>query len=91
MLRGHAPVAALCALAVTAGTATALFSLPLVPLGLALAGPAADAFGTDRMLIVCATLIVTATLAALLSPGVRSLRAAPAANQPELLEATTAS
>ncbi|MFF4305898.1 MFS transporter [Streptomyces sp. NPDC001601] len=66
-------------------------SLSLAPLGLALAGPAADAFGTDRMLIVCATLIVAATLAALLSPGVRSLRATPGADRPELLEATTAS
>ncbi|MGY5055342.1 MFS transporter [Streptomyces sp. 900105755] len=66
-------------------------SLSLAPLGLALAGPAADAFGTDRMLIVCATLIGTATVAALLSPGVRSLRAAPAADRPELLEATHAS
>jgi MFS family permease len=66
-------------------------SLTLAPLGLALAGPAADAFGTDRMLIVCASLIVAATLGALLSPGVRSLRAAPAAHQPELLEAETPS
>ncbi|MGW3132401.1 MFS transporter [Streptomyces sp. NPDC001123] len=66
-------------------------SLTLAPLGLALAGPAADAFGTDRMLIACAVLIVAATLAALLSPGVRSLRAAPGADQPELHEATTAS
>ncbi|MER6225626.1 MFS transporter [Streptomyces sp900105755] len=66
-------------------------SLSLAPLGLALAGPAADAFGTDRMLIVCTTLIVAATLAALLSPGVRSLRAAPGVDRPELLEATTAS
>ncbi|MBW8798770.1 MAG: MFS transporter [Streptomyces sp.] len=66
-------------------------SLTLAPLGLALAGPAADTFGTDRMLIVCATLIVAATLAALLSPGVRSLRATPGADRPELLEATTAS
>lgn len=66
-------------------------SLALAPLGLALAGPAADTFGTDRMLIVCAILIVAATLAALLSPGVRSLRAAPDADRPELLEATAAS
>ncbi|WP_234534984.1 MFS transporter [Streptomyces shenzhenensis] len=65
-------------------------SLTLAPLGLALAGPAADAFGTDRMLIVCAALIVAATLAALVSPGVRSLRA-PDAAQSGLLEASTAS
>lgn len=56
-------------------------SLALAPLGLALAGPAADAFGTGRMLVVCAVLIVTATLAALLSPGVRSLRV-PEAEEP---------
>lgn len=49
-------------------------SLALAPLGLALAGPAADTFGTDRMLLVCAGLIITATLTTLLSPGVRSLR-----------------
>ncbi|MGY5048003.1 MFS transporter [Streptomyces sp. 900105755] len=66
-------------------------SLSLAPLGLALAGPGADALGTDRMLIACAVLIVAATLAALLSPGVRSLRAAPGAARPELLEAPTAS
>ncbi|MER6534486.1 MFS transporter [Streptomyces sp900105755] len=66
-------------------------SLSLAPLGLALAGPGADALGTDRMLIACAVLIVAATLAALLSPGVRSLRAAPGADRPELLEAPTAS
>ncbi|MEU5538960.1 MFS transporter [Streptomyces sp. NPDC020362] len=50
-------------------------SLALAPLSLAAAGPAAIAFGTDRMLLVCAGLIVTATLATLLSPSVRSLRA----------------
>ncbi|MEW1773887.1 MFS transporter [Streptomyces sp. NPDC086777] len=66
-------------------------SLSLAPLGLALAGPAADAFGTDRMLVVSATLIATATLAALLAPGVRSLRAAPAAHRRGLLEAETSS
>ncbi|MGW2957525.1 MFS transporter [Streptomyces sp. NPDC001220] len=64
-------------------------SLTLAPLGLALAGPAADAFGTDRMLEVCAVLIVAATLAALLSPAVRSLRA-PDADRPEPLVAGTA-
>ncbi|MGW2572512.1 hypothetical protein [Streptomyces sp. NPDC001537] len=50
-------------------------SLSLAPLGLAVAGPTADAFGTNRILEVCAVLIVAATLAALLSPAVRSLRA----------------
>ncbi|MFE2063601.1 MFS transporter [Streptomyces sp. NPDC059467] len=50
-------------------------SLALAPLGLALAGPAADRFGTDRMLLVCAGLIIVATCAAFVSPSVRSLRA----------------
>ncbi|MEU2617304.1 MFS transporter [Streptomyces sp. NPDC007157] len=63
-------------------------SLALAPLGLAVAGPAADAFGTDRMLVICAVLIVTATLAALLSPGVRSLRA-PDADRPRTPAAST--
>ncbi|MGW7823068.1 MFS transporter [Streptomyces puniciscabiei] len=50
-------------------------SLALAPLGLALAGPAADTFGTDRMLLVFAGVIVLAGLAALASPSVRTLRA----------------
>ncbi|MFI1768774.1 MFS transporter [Streptomyces sp. NPDC020800] len=54
-------------------------SLAFAPLGLAAAGPAAGRFGTDPMLLVCAGLIVTATFAAILSPGVRSLRAPDAA------------
>ncbi|MEU5713344.1 MFS transporter [Streptomyces flaveolus] len=66
-------------------------SLALAPLGLALAGPAADAFGTDRMLLVCAGLIVTATLAALLSPGVRSLRTPTPDPPPPLVAGTPTS
>ncbi|MEW2515443.1 MFS transporter [Streptomyces sp. NPDC046870] len=50
-------------------------SLALAPLGLALAGPAADHFGTDHMLLAFAGVIIIASLAALASPGVRTLRA----------------
>ncbi|MGW4562213.1 MFS transporter [Streptomyces sp. NPDC004561] len=66
-------------------------SLSLAPLGLALAGPAADAFGTGEVLLACAGLIVTATLAALLSPGVRSLRAPDPGLTASLVAGTSAS
>lgn len=51
-------------------------SLAFAPLGLLAAGPAADALGTDRVLLGCAALVVLATAAALLSPQVRTLRTA---------------
>ncbi|NUP82404.1 MAG: MFS transporter [Nonomuraea sp.] len=52
-----------------------LGSLMFGPIGLMLAGPAAHVFGTEGALLGCAVLVVLSTLAALLSPGVRSLRA----------------
>lgn len=51
-------------------------SLALAPLGLLAAGPVAASVGTDKALAGCAALVVLATTAALLSPRVRTLRAA---------------
>lgn len=48
-------------------------SFVAVPLGEVLAGPAAHHFGTRPTLLVCAAIIVTATLAAVATPGVRRL------------------
>ncbi|NUW43238.1 MFS transporter [Nonomuraea rhodomycinica] len=53
----------------------ALGSLMFGPLGLMLAGPVAALVGTREALLGCAALVVLSTLAALLSPGVRNLRA----------------
>jgi MFS family permease len=53
----------------------ALGSLMFGPIGLMLAGPAAAAFGARPTLLACAGIITLATLAALLSPDVRRLRA----------------
>ncbi|MET9531111.1 MFS transporter [Streptomyces sp. NPDC006649] len=53
-------------------------SLALAPLGLLVAGPIAAVVGTRAALTGCAVLTVLATCGALLSPQVRSLRAAPA-------------
>ncbi|MFI6927527.1 MFS transporter [Nonomuraea spiralis] len=52
-----------------------LGSLMFGPIGLMLAGPAAKVFGTEGALLGCAALVVLSTLAALLAPGVRNLRA----------------
>ncbi|MEV5329117.1 MFS transporter [Nonomuraea fastidiosa] len=52
-----------------------LGSLMFGPVGLLLAGPAATFIGTRESLLGCAAIIVISTLAALLSPGVRNLRA----------------
>ncbi|GAA3665683.1 MFS transporter [Nonomuraea antimicrobica] len=52
-----------------------LGSLMFGPIGLLLAGPAAGVFGTEEALLGCAVLVTVSTLAALLSPGVRNLRA----------------
>ncbi|MEV4474233.1 MFS transporter [Nonomuraea sp. NPDC049504] len=52
-----------------------LGSLMFGPIGLLLAGPAAAVFGTQQALLGCAALVLLSTLAALLSPGVRNLRA----------------
>jgi len=53
----------------------ALGSLLLGPLGLVLAGPAAERFGTHPSLVACGLVMVVTTLGALCSPGVRNLRA----------------
>lgn len=52
-----------------------LGSMMFGPIGLLLAGPAAALFGTEEALLGCAVIVVVSTLAALLSPGVRNLRA----------------
>ncbi|MFF4622973.1 MFS transporter [Nonomuraea jabiensis] len=52
-----------------------LGSMMFGPIGLLLAGQAADMFGTEETLLACAVIIVLSTLAALLAPGVRNLRA----------------
>ncbi|MFI6738764.1 MFS transporter [Nonomuraea sp. NPDC050451] len=52
-----------------------LGSMMFGPIGLLLAGQAADLFGTEETLLACAVIIVLSTLAALLAPGVRNLRA----------------
>ncbi len=53
----------------------ALGSLMLGPVGMLGAGPIAVAIGPKPALLGCAAIIVAATLAALLAPGVRNLRA----------------
>lgn len=54
----------------------ALGSLFLGPLGLVLAGPAADHIGAHTSLVVCGVIMLVASLGALLVPDVRNLRAA---------------
>lgn len=51
-----------------------LVSLGLMPVGLALAGPAASAFGRTPVLLVAAGTMVVTTLAVIPVPGVRELR-----------------
>ncbi|NRQ36458.1 MFS transporter [Nonomuraea sp. NN258] len=53
----------------------ALGSMMFGPIGLMVAGPVAAVFGTEATLLGCAGLVVLSTLAALLSPAVRNLRA----------------
>ncbi|WP_219464420.1 MFS transporter [Nonomuraea rhizosphaerae] len=53
----------------------ALGSLMFGPIGLMLAGPVQGLVGTRNALLGCGALVVLSTLAALLSPGVRNLRA----------------
>jgi MFS family permease len=62
----------------------ALGSFMFGPIGLLLAGPAVVAFGAKPSLLVCAAVMVVATLAALLSPDVRRMRA-PATPPPHPL------
>ncbi|MFD2348467.1 MFS transporter [Nonomuraea ferruginea] len=53
----------------------ALGSLMFGPIGLMLAAPAAALMGVQNALLACGGLVVLSTCAALLSPGVRNLRA----------------
>lgn len=57
----------------------ALGSLVLGPLGLVLAGPAADHFGVHPVLIFCGIVIAVAATAALCVPAVRNLRSGTSA------------
>ncbi|HEY0700245.1 MAG TPA: MFS transporter, partial [Micromonospora sp.] len=61
----------------------ALGSYMFGPIGLLAAGPAAVAFGPRPMLAACGVLIAAVTLVALLSPGVRRLRAPVGGPVPE--------
>jgi hypothetical protein len=65
-----------------------LGSLVIMPLGFALAGPAAVVFGLDQTLLGAAALMVTAGLAALAVPSVRAVRRRdlqqPALSEPPL-------
>lgn len=49
-----------------------LFSYGLAPVGLALIAPAADAFGAEAVLAVCAVLCFSAPALAALAPGART-------------------
>ncbi|HPF81986.1 MFS transporter [Nostocoides australiense] len=55
----------------------ALGSLALGPLGIILAGPAADAVGAQRVLLVCAAVMLVTSVSSLSVPSIRSLRARP--------------
>lgn len=59
-----------------------LGSLAFAPLGLLVAGPAADAWGTKQTLFACSALIAVATSAAVSAPQVRTLRAPTQAKGP---------
>jgi predicted MFS family arabinose efflux permease len=68
----------------------ALGSLMFGPIGLLLAGPVAAWVGTREALLWCGGLVLVSTLAALLSPGVRNLRAtAPAPPGTPIAEGAT--
>ncbi|MEV7013626.1 MFS transporter [Streptosporangium sp. NPDC051022] len=66
----------------------ALGSLMFGPLGLLLAGPAAILVGPRHALLGCAAIVLLASLAALLSPGVRGLRAPEPTEGSAMVEAT---
>ncbi|MGV9772003.1 MFS transporter [Streptosporangium sp. NPDC003464] len=63
----------------------ALGSLMFGPIGLLVAGPLAILIGPEPALLGCAAVVVLTSLAALLSPGVRNLRAPEPAEEPEVL------
>ncbi len=71
-----------------------LTSFLAMPVGNVLAGPLAGAYGTGRVLTVCAAVLFLSAAVQLLVPGTRRLTrtddAAPTARSPELAEATGA-
>jgi MFS family permease len=58
-----------------------LTSFVAMPVGNALAGPLAHAFGTDRVLVGCAVVLFTASVTPLLVPGTRRLTRPTAAHE----------
>jgi hypothetical protein len=66
----------------------ALGSLMLGPLGLLLAGPAAEVVGPHRALVGCGVVMLVTTLFALGFPGVRNLRAPVDAELPVVASGT---
>ena len=60
----------------------ALGTLLLGPVGLMLAGPSVDLIGSNAALLICAVVTVIASVGALCSPGVRSLRWGTATPKP---------
>ncbi|MGW4869721.1 MFS transporter [Streptomyces chartreusis] len=64
-------------------------SLAFAPLGLLVAGPVADAIGTQQALAGCAAVIALATCVALFSPQVRKLTAPPRPDSPRTPDAAT--
>ncbi|MGW4756902.1 MFS transporter [Streptomyces chartreusis] len=64
-------------------------SLAFAPLGLLVAGPAADGIGTQKALAGCAAVILLATCVALLSPQVRKLTAPPRPDSPRTPDAAS--
>jgi MFS family permease len=67
----------------------ALGSWVLIPLGLAVAGPLAEVFGTRDTILVAAAISLTATLAVLLIPDVRTIERRSTAS-PELTDLSSA-
>jgi MFS family permease len=63
-------------------------SLLFGPIGLAIAGPTAVAFGTGPVLVAGSFIVIAAVLASLLSPSVRNLRSGGSQNQ--LTDSTSA-
>ncbi len=68
----------------------ALGSLMFGPLGMLAAGPVSEAVGARHAVLGCAAIVSLATLAALISPAVRNLRARPAEDPQPLVPATSA-
>ncbi|GAB1690362.1 MFS transporter [Krasilnikovia sp. M28-CT-15] len=62
-----------------------LTSFVAMPVGSALAGPLSEAYGMDRVLVVCSVVFALAAAAPLLVPASRRLTRAPAAAEPPVM------